>query len=93
MITELYRAHLAAEAAADAARASTAPIDMLPLGQACDRAWAAYMAAVKAARLEWEALPKGDRKDCAEQNAYDTEDTDEDELRWFEVALATYDAY
>lgn len=50
----------------------------------------AYYDAVAAARAEWNVLPAGDRKDSAEQNAYDTEGCDVDELRWFEIAIMSF---
>ena len=84
--TALYQIHVAAEAAMIAA-----DYELITACQVADRAYAAYVAAVSAARAEWNALPVGERKDSAEQNAYDTEGCDEDELRWFEIAISTYE--
>lgn len=58
---------------------------------ALEEAEVAFFAALKIAREKYEALPEGWAKDSAEQNAFDTEDTNVDELRWFEIALATYE--
>lgn len=49
-----------------------------------------YLSAVAAARAEWNALPSGDLKMSAEENAYDTEGTAEDELFWIQVAIRSY---
>lgn len=83
--TALFQAYAAAEAAMIAADYSPASQD------AADKAHVAWVQAIGAARAEWKALPAGDRKDSAEQNAHDTEGCDVDELRWFEIALMTYE--
>lgn len=83
--TDLYRAMIETEAAwsADAMN-----LDLL---RAADAAFSAHLAAEGAARDRWDAIPAGDAKDSAEQNAYDTEDTGADALRWYEIALRTYE--
>lgn len=82
--TDLYRSHQAAEAAW---RADDMNLELL---RTSDAAYAALMAATKTAREQWEAIPASDAKSSAENNAYDTEGTAEDQLRWFEVAIMTY---
>ena len=66
--------------------------DELNLGalQALEAAERAFYGALGAAHAEWLALPEGGAKASAEQNAWDTEGTDEDELYWLQIALATY---
>lgn len=85
MTTDLYRAHVAADAAWQADELN---LDLL---NASDAAFAAYMAAVAEARRAWEALPDCDAKWSAETNAYDTEGTDIDELHWLQIAIRTFD--
>lgn len=83
--TALYQTYMAAEAAFVADELSIAKMDV------ADAAFAAYGKAKDAARRKWEALPEGDAKDSAEQNAHDTEGCFEDKLRWYEIALGTYE--
>ena len=83
--TKLFQAHQAAEAAMQEGDYA------IELQYAADRAFAAWIDAVKAARAEWMALPEGPAKFSAETNAEDTEGCAEDELRWFQIALATYE--
>jgi hypothetical protein len=83
-MTNLYQVHLAAEAAMIASDYT------LESCQVADTAYAAYRTAVVAARTAWLAISSSDAKSSAETNAEDTEGTAVDELRWLEVALATY---
>src|SRR5262249_30863720 len=89
--TELYQQREAAEAAFNAACDAGEAFDrIMALMHAADAATEAYEAARSAVIIQWTALPAGYRKDSAEQNAYDTEGTDVDALRWHEIALMTY---
>lgn len=83
--TELYQKHIAAE------KAMIEGNYELGLCDVADKAFAAYLGKIAELRAKWRAIPDGERKWSAEQNAIDTEDTDIDELRWLEVALMTYD--
>lgn len=83
--TELFQTMTAAE---DAFAADDMNLDKL---NAADAAFAAYHTELAKRRAEWNALPAGDRKDSAEQNAFDTEGTAVDQLRWFEIAIGTFD--
>jgi hypothetical protein len=88
--TELFQTYQAAEAASNAAHEADAP-DAIALGQVSDRAFAAWRAAVAEARTIWQSFPAGARKSSAETNAEDTEGCAEDELRWFDIAIRTYE--
>ncbi len=83
--TELYQKMIATEAA------FTADDRNLDKMHAADAAFKAYHDARIAARNEWNALPAGDAKDSAETNAFDTEGCLEDELRWFQIAIGTWE--
>jgi hypothetical protein len=88
-MTDLY-------AAMNAAEAAFAADDTIANLRALEAAEQAYFAYLKVARSQWNALPEGDRKDSAEQNANDTRDVDQafepgNELAWFHVALGSYD--
>lgn len=85
MATELHIAMTAAEAAW---RADDMNLDKLHSYEAAERAW---NAAVAAKRAEWNALPEGDQKSSAHENADDTEGTFEDELYWLQIAVRSYD--
>lgn len=84
MTTDLYRQMLATESAWGASK-----MDLAKLNSA-DVASALYVSAVGAARKEWKAVPEGEAKDSAENNAFDTEGCREDALRWYQIAAATY---
>jgi hypothetical protein len=83
--TELFQTMKTAEAAFNADDMNTAKLDVL------ETAEKAYFAKVTELRAKWAALPEDERKDSAEQNAHDTEDTAVDQLRWYEIALSTYE--
>ena len=55
----------------------------------------AYFAAVAAKKAEWKAIPEGNKKDSAENNAYDTCEENSvslsDEIYWLEMAFASYE--
>jgi len=63
----------------------------IPFQNAALKAIHAYYAAVDDKRVLWNALPEDDRKASAEENANDSEGTAIDLLRWYEVALMTYE--
>lgn len=83
--TELFQTMKAAELAFNADDMNTEKLDVLEVAER------AYFAEVAKRRAEWDALPAGERKDSAEQNAFDTEGTNVDQLRWLEIALGTYE--
>lgn len=86
--TELFQTMKAAELAYNADDMNTAKLDVL------EAAEKAYFAALTKRQAQWDALPAGERKDSAEQNAHDTNvetDFDGDRLRWLEIALGTYE--
>lgn len=85
--TALYNSMIEANAAFAADELNLEKLRVL------EAAETAYYAAVAAKRAEWNARPTGDRKDSAEQNAVDTEGCEIDQLRWYEVALMTYNLY
>ena len=85
--TDIYRAHVEAEAAYQADDLN------LDLMHAANAAYRAYLAAVSQARAIWVALPEGDAKFSAETNAEDTEGCAEDELLWLEIAIRTFEMY
>lgn len=83
--TELFQAMNTAEAAWNANELN---IELLHAYEATERA---YFGKIAELRKIWDTLPDGERKDSAITNAYDTEGTEADELRWFEIALMTYE--
>ena len=83
--TELFQIMKTAEIAFNADDMNTAKLDVL------EAAEKAYFVVLSKRAAEWAALPAGERKDSAEQNAHDTEDTAIDQLRWYEIALGTYE--
>lgn len=61
---------------------------------ALEAAEKAYFARVSVLKARWDALEYDDRKNSAEINAYDTDNETNfagDEIRWFEIALGTYE--
>lgn len=90
--TELFQKVVATEAAfTQSVKDSQIGAGDLQLMKIADEAFAEYVAAVSIARAKWDGVPSGDAKDSAEQNANDTEDTDVDQLRWYEIALMTWE--
>lgn len=55
-----------------------------------ERAELDYWAAVREAMGAWDALPHGERKAAAEDRAHSIEGTDDDKLRWYEIAVASF---
>ena len=82
--TDLFETLKTAEAAWNA---DDLNLDLLYALEFAERA---YGDAVAARRAKWNALPAGDTKSSAEENANDTEDCRFDRLRWFEVAICGY---
>lgn len=67
-------------------RADDCNLDKLNAYEAAERAWEARRSELRA---QWNALPQNEAKDSAEDNANDSEGT-EDELVWLEVAIRGY---
>lgn len=86
-VTELYQKMI------DAEKAEKEADYAVPEQNAYLALYEEYWFAVGKKRKEWNAIPQSEEKDGAEENANDTEDTDVDKLRWFEIAFATYEEY
>ena len=89
-MADLYAAMIKAESAWEADDTN------LKLLNAADHAREAYFTALAAKRAQWNALPKGEAKDSAEDNAYDTiAESDPrlgaDEIAWFDYAIRSYE--
>jgi hypothetical protein len=82
-VTDEFAALRQAEQAFDADQS----IPALETLQAAERV---YFAALGAARAAFNALPDGDTKYRAEENAADTEGTDIDQLKFFRAVLSTH---
>lgn len=86
-VTALYQKMIAAEQAEKAADFA------LPEQKLYLALYEEYWCTVGKKRAEWKALPNSEEKDRAEENADETEDTNVDKLRWYEIAFATYEEY
>lgn len=84
--TELYQAMHAAKQ-----KEEDCDYSILKLTHAAIDAENAWGAALQIARMTFEALPANKAADSAITNANETEDCDVDKLRWYEIALLTYD--
>lgn len=75
--------------AADAAfRADDMNLDLLHVLEAAEKA---YFAELAIWRARWTEIPTSDAKYSAETNAEDSEGTAEDELRYLQIAVRTYE--
>lgn len=83
-VTDEFAALRQAEQAFEATPTDLAALDALEVAERV------YFTALGAARSAFDALPDGDTKYRAEENAADTEGTDIDQLKFFLAVLSTY---
>lgn len=85
MFSKFYSAMVEAQAKFDADPLSLDALRDLESAEALYNAW------VAARRAEWDEIPASGRKDSAEENANETEGCRDDRLRWYEIALGSYE--
>lgn len=85
MFSKFYSALTEAQAKFDADPLSLDALKELESAEALYNAW------VAGRRAEWDAIPESDRKASAEENANETEGCMSDRLRWYEIAIGSYE--